>query len=129
MPAASLLSSSTDAIKPQEMRCERRYKSPAGVRLSLQASPETGSEEAELYDISLRGLGIVTSRFLEPGFSVVLRMGARRMEAVVKHCRADRDQYRVGVLIHQATNERRPLVGGRDWDTMLTRSRRTTIAA
>ena len=123
MSSASHLCSSMEIRDPAEERCERRYKVPDGVKLSLQVPPDEVTEEVVLCDISLRGFGIETARYIEPGTSVVLRMGSRRIEAEVKHCDAENHGYRVGVLVHRSVNERFFAIGGCDWDTLLARSR------
>ncbi len=128
MSTASHLSSTTVLRDAADERRERRYPAPAGVKLSLQTPPDAVVEEAELCDISLSGLGIATARHIEPGIAVVLRMGTQRIEAEVKHCSAGASGYRAGVIVHRTIGERAS-GGGRDWDTLLVRSRRSAASA
>lgn len=128
MSTASHLSSTTVLRDAADERRERRYPAPAGVKLSLQTPPDAVVEEAELCDISLSGLGIATARYIEPGISVVLRMGTQRIEAEVRHCSTGERGYLAGVLVRRAISERASR-GGRDWETLLVRSRRSAASA
>ena len=107
-----------------EQRHEQRYPARAGVKLSLQIAPGAPSEDADLCNISLHGLGILTTRFIKPGSRILLRMGMQRMEAEVRHCSADKYCYRAGVVVRHSTVDRSASSGNRDWDALLARNRR-----
>ncbi len=126
MPNASESSSAAWVPDPAEARRDQRYTAPSGVKLTLQAPPDAASEVAELHDISLRGFGIVTRRYIAPGTTVMMRMGTQRIEAEVKHCKPQEAGagYRAGVVVHRTVSERSASSKQGSWDTFLIRGRR-----
>jgi len=121
MPTATELTAETP-LKPEEERCEPRYTARAGVKVNLQALPEIVTDEAIVSDISLRGLGILVDGYMEPGTHVIVHMGTQRLETEVRHCTREDSQYRVGIVVHRATDTvAEPY---RDWSSLLRKSQR-----
>jgi len=117
---------------PNEGRREPRYSAPDGVKMTLRAAPESeGQEEATgepvlLVDISLRGIGIATGRFIEPGTTVTLRWGTRRIEGEIRHCRATSTGYLAGAIVYQTVDEPARRL---DWESLLNRNRQDSQRA
>jgi PilZ domain-containing protein len=123
MSIANQLPQSAAAVNPAETRREERYPAQAGVRLSLQVSPESEPEQVELRDISLHGFGISVSRYIEPGSNVVLRTTKQRIDAEIMYCKADGDRYRAGIVVRRARRERATPDRKRNWDNLIAGSR------
>ena len=122
MSTATELSIVETPLKPEEERAEPRYTARAGVKVNLQAVPDIVTDEAVVSDISLRGLGILVDEYMEPGQHVIVHMGTQRLETEVRHCTREDSRYRVGIVVHRATNTvTEPY---RDWAGLLRSSRR-----
>ena len=123
MEATELLTLETPMESPEEERAEPRYTARAGVKVSLQAPPEIVTDDAVVADISLRGIGILVDQYMEPGKHVIVHMGTQRLETEVRHCTREESQYRVGIVVHRATDS--AVEPERDWASLIRSSRKT----
>jgi hypothetical protein len=117
--ASHLLTTETSA----EERRETRYPAKPGVRVNVQAPPDIVTEEAQVSDISFRGLGLLVDSYVEPGTRVIVHMGTQRLETEVRHCTREERRYRVGIVVYRAT-DRQLVKSAYDWATLLGGSRR-----
>jgi len=86
---------------------ERRMYPRTQVRMPVQAirlDPDGGDlvHRMEMIDISRGGMGVLSGRAFYPGQRMVLQMpapgmGVRSICAVVRRCRRDGEQYRLGI--------------------------------
>jgi hypothetical protein len=112
----------TTETSEQERR-EPRYPAKPGVRVNVQAPPDIVTEEAQVSDISFRGLGLLVENYVEPGTRVIVHMGTQRLETEVRHCTREERHYRVGIVVHRAA-DKHLFKSAHDWASLLGGNRR-----
>ena len=92
-------------VRPTDLRRERRYAIPRGMKLRVRTSGQEEVVDTELRDISRNGVGLLSTRLMAPGMAIVIPFGSQQIFAQVRYCAPTSTGFVVGAVILKVAAE------------------------